>query len=118
MIYLVSEKKMIVSYFVFAICIFIKPQALIFTPVLILGIIENLFLNDFDINKVLKNLAWGIGAIAMLVVLSLPFGLGNVVDQYVKTISEQTASMLSMKRLNTGAGTAQIFKLLPYYLFR
>lgn len=89
MIYLVSEKKMIVSYFVFAICIFIKPQALIFTPVLILGIIENLFLNDFDINKVLKNLAWGIGAIAMLVVLSLPFGLGNVVDQYVKTISEQ-----------------------------
>ena len=39
MIYFISEKKMIYSYFMFAICIFIKPQAFIFTPILIFGII-------------------------------------------------------------------------------
>lgn len=89
MVYLLVEKKMILSYFVFAISIFIKPQALIFAPVLILAIIENLFLTDFSAKKVLKNLLWGLGAIAMMFALAAPFGLSNVFDQYVKTISEQ-----------------------------
>ena len=89
MVYLLVEKKMILSYFVFAISIFIKPQALIFSPVLILAIIENLFLTDLDAKKVLKNLIWGLGAIGMMFVLAAPFGLSNVIDQYIKTISEQ-----------------------------
>lgn len=89
MVYLIAQKKLILSYFVFAISIFIKPQALIFTPVLLLGIIENLFLTDFSAKKVVKNLLYGIGAIAMIVVLALPFGISNVVEQYVKTVSEQ-----------------------------
>lgn len=55
MCYLVTEKKLIPAYFVFAIGILIKPQSLIFTPVLIYGIIDqvileghkNLSKNDF-----------------------------------------------------------------------
>jgi dolichyl-phosphate-mannose-protein mannosyltransferase len=89
MIYLICTNKMILSYFVFAICIFIKPQALIFTPLLILGIIENLFLNNFNINNILKNLLFGLGAIFMIILLALPFGFKEVIDQYFKTISEQ-----------------------------
>ena len=60
MIYFISEKKMFVSYFMFALCIFIKPQAFIFTPVLIGGIIENVFLDDFNWNKFCKNLGFGV----------------------------------------------------------
>ena len=59
MIYFISEKKMIYSYFMFAICIFIKPQAFIFTPILIFGIIENVFIKDFSKEKLLKNLGFG-----------------------------------------------------------
>ena len=58
MCYLVTEKKLIPAYFVFAIGILIKPQSLIFTPVLIYGIIDqvileghkNLSKNDFRKN--------------------------------------------------------------------
>ena len=89
MVYLISEKKMIASYFVFAICIFIKPQSLIFTPVLILGIVENLFLDDFDIRKIIKNLLYGLCAIGMMFLLALPFGISNVIEQYMITVTEQ-----------------------------
>ena len=87
MIYFISEKKMIASYFMFALCIFIKPQAFIFTPVLIGGIVENVFLDDFSRNKLFKNLGSGIGAIVMMLALALPFGVGNVIVQYKATLA-------------------------------
>lgn len=87
MIYMIAEKKMIASYFLFAVCIFIKPQAFIFTPVLILGIIENVFLTDFSRENFWKNLICGLCAIALIVVLALPFGISNVIDQYKATMS-------------------------------
>ena len=89
MIYLITQKRMIASYFMFALCILIKPQSLIFTPVLILGIAENLFINNFDIKNIVKNLLCGLGAILALVPASAPFGLKNVTAQYVTTIADQ-----------------------------
>lgn len=88
MLWLITNKKMIASYFLFALCIFIKPQSFMFFPVLIFGIIENVFLDDFSWNKFFINLGSGIGAILMIVLLSLPFGLGNIVTQYKTTLSE------------------------------
>lgn len=87
MLYLLTNRETIKSYFVFAVCIFIKPQAFMFMPLLIFGIIENVFLPKFDREKFVKNLLWGLGAIAMLFLLALPFGLGNVIDQYKETLS-------------------------------
>lgn len=87
MIYFITEKKMIYSYFMFAVCLFIKPQAFIFTPVVIGAIINNVFLDDFSWNKLWKNVGFGLGAIALIFILSLPFGLGNVVTQYKATLA-------------------------------
>lgn len=87
MIYLLSKKDTIKSYFVFAICIFIKPQAFMFMPLIIFGIIENIFIPKFDRVKFVKNLLCGLGAIAMIFILALPFGLGNVIEQYKETLS-------------------------------
>lgn len=87
MIYMIAEKKMIASYFLFAVCIFIKPQAFIFTPVLILGIIENIFLTNFSHEKFWKNLLCGLCAIALMFILALPFGISNVTAQYKATMS-------------------------------
>ena len=86
MIYFVSEKQMIKSYFMFALCIFVKPQAFMFMPVMIFGIVENVFLPKFDGKAFVKNLVCGLGAILMIVLLSLPFGLQNVIDQYTATL--------------------------------
>ena len=86
MCYFVTEKKLTLSYFVFAVGILIKPQTLIFTPVLIYGIVDQVFLNDFDLKRMLKELGFGLLAIVMLFGLAAPFGLSDVLSQYVDTM--------------------------------
>lgn len=100
MCYLVTEKKLIPSYFAFAIGILIKPQTLIFTPVLIFGIIDQVILDAWK--KESKEVFWkqffmhlgfGLLAILMMFLLIIPFGFhGDFVDnpiikQYIDTIS-------------------------------
>ncbi len=86
MLYFIANKKMIPAYFLFAVCIFIKPQALIVTPVLIFGIIETVFLPKLDKKLFWKNLGFGLGAVLFMVIMALPFGIGNVIEQYKKTL--------------------------------
>ncbi|MCI9079702.1 MAG: phospholipid carrier-dependent glycosyltransferase [Lachnospiraceae bacterium] len=86
MCYLVTEEKLIPSYFVFAIGILIKPQTLIFTPVLICGIIDQVFLEDFNWNKFFKNLGFGIAAILLIGLLMMPYGFNDALSQYTETL--------------------------------
>lgn len=89
MIYLISEKKLIPSYFVFAVCILIKPHAFIYTPLLFYSITENYIYPHFDKKGLLKTLGFGVLAIVFMVLLALPFDITEVFNQYVKTITEE-----------------------------
>lgn len=82
-----AEKKLIPAYFTFAAAVFIKPQALFFTPVLLFGVIEQVFLENYSSEKLWKNVFFALTAILMDIVLSLPFGLGHVIRQYVDTLA-------------------------------
>ncbi len=84
--YLCMEEKRIPAYFAFAVGVLIKPQTLIFTPILIWTIIEQVFLKDFDTKKMLRDLIGGLAAIAMMFLLILPFGIEKVLHQYVDTL--------------------------------
>lgn len=84
--YLCMEEKRIPAYFTFAIGVLIKPQTLIFTPILIWTVIEQVFRGKFDKKKVIRDLAGGLSAIVMMLLVILPFGLGKVVSQYVDTL--------------------------------
>ncbi len=86
LLYMLTNKQLIASYFVFAICIFIKPQAFMFFPLVAFAIIENIFMSRFNLKAFAKNLLFGICAIAVIILLSLPFGFLNVVNQYVNTL--------------------------------
>ncbi len=83
---LLTEGKTIPAYFVFALGILLKPQTLIFTPLIIFGIYEHVFANGFSLNKFLKNLFSGLAAIACMVLFSLPFGVEKVLAQYTTTL--------------------------------
>ena len=86
MCYLVAEKRLIPAYYIFAVGILIKPQTLIFTPVLLFGIIDHVFLEDFNWNKFFKNLLCGVGAILMIGLFMLPFGFTDALKQYTETL--------------------------------
>lgn len=86
MCYCITQKKLIPAYFSLAIGILMKPQMMIFTPVLIYGIIDQVFLHNFTYKRMLKELGMGLLAIALMFLLALPFGLEEVIGQYTKTM--------------------------------
>ncbi len=87
MVLLLMEGKNIPAYYVFALGILLKPQTLIFTPLLLFGIYENVFARDFSMPKFWKNLLSGLGAIALMLLICVPFGLDKVFAQYTDTLS-------------------------------
>lgn len=80
------RSKMLPAYLSFGIGVLLKPQTLVFTPVLLAGILDYVFLQDFHYKKLLRNLAQGMAVILGMVLLSLPFGLKNVLSQYIDTL--------------------------------
>ncbi len=119
MIYFVTEKKLPAAYFIFAAGILIKPQAVIFTPVLIYGIIDQVFLNDFSLKRMFKQLGIGLAAIASMLLAVLPFGLEEVVTQYVKTLGQYQHASVNAYNLwallgKNWSSQDDIFMFLPY----
>ena len=86
MFYLIAKKKLIPSYFLFALAILLKPQAMMFAPVLIYGIIDHVFLQDFNWKKFGINLGMGLTAILCMVISVLPYGLQKVISLYTNTV--------------------------------
>ncbi|MBQ7775737.1 MAG: DUF2029 domain-containing protein, partial [Lachnospiraceae bacterium] len=84
---LLTKGQTIPAYFVFALGILMKPQILVFTPLILYGIYEHVFVKDFSWNKFFINLFSGLGAICGMVLLCVPFGLEKVFNQYTSTLS-------------------------------
>ncbi len=81
----ITEKKLYFAYFTFFISVFIKPQAFIFTPLLIWAFFEEMK-NYFSFKKLLSHSGVILSAFVMVILLSLPFGLKYVISQYVDTL--------------------------------
>ena len=86
-LHLIAERKLIQSFFVFALAVIVKPQALFYTPVILFAIAQETVYPKVDIKKLLKYIAWGVGAIVFALLLSAPFGVNKVLSQYVGTLS-------------------------------
>ena len=84
---LAYKKRLIPSYFVFAISVMIKPQALFYTPIFLFATAERTIYPEFNRKQLLRHIVWGIGAVLTALALCLPFGLGNVINQYIGTLS-------------------------------
>lgn len=93
--YFCMEKKRIPAYFMFAAGVLIKPQMLMFAPILIWTIIEQVFMEDFNKEKMIRDLIGGVSAIAAMVVFTLPFGIDKVFTQYIKTLGSYPYSTIN-----------------------
>lgn len=77
MCYLVSEKKLKLAYFAFAASILFKYQGVIFTPIIIFAVIDQVILDKCTVKKFFTHLFTGLGAIAAMAVCHMPFIFGN-----------------------------------------
>ncbi len=84
--YLCMEEKRIPAYFAFVVGVLMKPQMLIFTPILIFTIVEQVFLHDFNKQKMVRDLIGGLAALVAMFLFILPFGIEKVIPQYVDTL--------------------------------
>lgn len=82
-----SEGKTIPAYVAFGIGILIKPQTVVFAPVLIYGILDHVILKSFSWRKFFHNLCAGLCVIFTMLLLCSPFELGQVFAQYTSTLS-------------------------------
>lgn len=115
-----SKKKTIPAYFAFAIGILIKPQTLIFTPLILFGIYENVFRSGFKKDIFLKNLFCGLIAIGTLFAAFIPFGIKKVIDLYFTTmasypyVSVNAYNFWSMLGLNWFPQEELLFNIIAY----
>ncbi len=104
MCYMITKEKLIPAYFIFAVAILIKPQSLLFGPVLVFAIIDQIFLKDYDTKKMLKNLAFGIAAIGCIFLLMLPYGFKAALSQYTDTLGSYEYASVNAYNLWTLLG--------------
>lgn len=81
-----KNHRLIPAYVVYGIGVLSKPQMLIFTPVLLAGILDHVFLKDFSWKKFFCHLGSGLCVIGGMVLCSIPFGLNKVIAQYTSTL--------------------------------
>ena len=89
------RKRMYPSFFAFGAGLLIKPQMLLFGPVLLAGIIDWLFPKDRNqsfqpgegfLNRFFRCLVQGLSVILGCLILCLPFGLETVWNQIMSTL--------------------------------
>lgn len=85
--FFLSEGKLWQAYLVFGIGILLKPQTLIFTPVLLVGIGDQVLFQNFSVKKLLRHLLSGCSVIAGILLLCMPFGLQTIFSQYQNTLA-------------------------------
>ena len=80
------DGKMLPAYAIYGLGVLLKPQTLIFTPVLLVGILDHVFLREFSWRKFFYNLCGGLAVICGMLLLCVPFGLDAAIAQYTSTL--------------------------------
>lgn len=70
----------------FCLGLLIKPQMLLFAPVLFAGVLQRIFTNGFTGRKLFREIGCILAGSLPALLLVLPFGLRNVLSQYISTV--------------------------------
>lgn len=84
-LYLING-KMLPAYIVYGCGVLLKPQMIVFTPLLLIGFLDWVILKDFSFEKLFRNVAHVLYVFFCGVLLCLPFGLDKVFSQYFSTL--------------------------------
>lgn len=84
---LVTEKRFISSFFIFGIAVMLKPQSLFYAPIILLAVAEETVYPVFKPKELVRYLIFGLLAILFAFAVCVPFGITNVINQYIGTLS-------------------------------
>lgn len=103
-IMLITEKKTVSSFFIFAVSVMLKPQTLFYTPILLLAVAEEAIYPAFKPKELLRYIGFGILAILFALAICAPFGISNVLKQYIGTLSSYQYASVNAYNLWSALG--------------
>ena len=101
---LLEHDKMLPAFLVFGAGVLLKPQMLIFAPVLILGVANRVFGEKFSLQELFKCIAYQLLTMLLMLIVSAPFGLEHVIPQYVSTLKSYNVASVNAYNFWTGLG--------------
>lgn len=81
-----TRNRTLAAYLSFLLGVLIKPQMLIFAPVLLAGVVDCLLREGFSVKGLFRELLKGLASLLAALALVLPFGPANVLSQYLDTL--------------------------------
>lgn len=84
---LLEREAFLPAYLFYGAGILLKPQMLIFAPLIIASVVYHTFQPTFSSKRMLITISYGLLAIILTVLAASPFGLEKVVLQYTDTLS-------------------------------
>lgn len=122
MCYFAVTDKSYLSYVAYATAILIKPQAIMFTPIIMFVFAQQVFISNdgkkfltFRKTEFLRHMAWIVTTLCGFAILSVPYGFARVIKQYSTTMgsykyaSVNAYNMWSMFGLNWALQTDKVF---------
>lgn len=82
-----AKRKSLHAYIAFALAIMLKPQALFYAPVLLFALFRDCIYPTFDPKALMKRIGFVLLSVFTALLTALPFGLKNVIGQYIGTVS-------------------------------
>ncbi len=102
--------------------VLLKPQALLISPILLAGFLDHVFCGEFSFRELVATLAEGLAALSGTLLLCVPFGLENVISQYIGTVSSYAYATVNAYNFWALLGLNWVsqentFLHIPYYVY-
>ena len=99
-----EKLRLLPAMIVFGLGVLLKPQMLIFSPLLILGFIHYVYRGSFSFRMLSKAIAYGALTLVMTVLIAMPFGLENVLSRYFDTLGSYPHASVNAYNFWAGVG--------------
>ncbi len=102
---LLEREKHFPAFLVYGLGILLKPQMLIFAPLILADVLGYAFHGGrFSLKRLLQTAGYGLLALILAILAAAPFGLDNVLGQYLDTLSSYPYASVNAYNFWCGIG--------------
>lgn len=83
---LLEKDKLFPAYLLYCTGVLLKPQMLIFAPLILINMLHYIFHGRFSSKRLLQTVGYGLLSLLLTVLAATPFGLDKVIKQYLDTL--------------------------------
>ncbi|MCL1988924.1 MAG: hypothetical protein FWG64_13290 [Firmicutes bacterium] len=94
-LYAVYKKQILPVYMLYGLAVLTKPQSLMLAPIFLYSVFHYSKARNFTAKSILTVFGYGVGTFAFMALISLPFGIDLVIEQFFTTIGSRPFNSIS-----------------------